>query len=75
MKETIRLLELCKSKRVQGALSQERKKIETELNVKRLQREHVKRDSAEKADATVKGYTVKISNYGMYILRMHALYS
>lgn len=65
MKEVTRLLEMCESKRVQDILSQEQKKIEQELAEKQQQREQqAKRDPGDKADSTVKGYTVKISNYG-----------
>ncbi|KAI4898080.1 hypothetical protein NFI96_032367 [Prochilodus magdalenae] len=65
LKEVTRLLELCESKRVQDVLLQEQKKIEKELTHKRLQREQqTKKDSGDKADTTVKGYTVKINNYG-----------
>lgn len=69
MKEVTRLLEMCESKRVQDILSQEQKKIEQELAEKQQQREQqAKRDSGDKADSTVKGYTVKISNYGECIV-------
>ncbi|KAL6490206.1 hypothetical protein MHYP_G00005510 [Metynnis hypsauchen] len=65
LKEVTRLLELCESKRVQDVLSQEQKKIEKELSQKRLQTEQrAKRDSGDTGDTTVKGYTVKINNYG-----------
>lgn len=67
LKEVTRLLEICERKRLQDVLSQEQKKIEKELAQKQQQREQqAKRDSGDKADTTVKGYTVKISNYGVY---------
>lgn len=67
MKEVTRLLEMSERKRVQDILSQEQKKIEKELSLKQQQREQqAKRDSGEKADTPVKGYTVKINNYGVY---------
>ncbi|MCJ8731855.1 hypothetical protein PDJAM_G00204360 [Pangasius djambal] len=65
LKEVTQLLEMCERKRVQDILSQEQKKIEKELAQKQQQREQqAKRDYGDKADTTVKGYTVKISNYG-----------
>ncbi|KAK2861066.1 hypothetical protein Q7C36_005232 [Tachysurus vachellii] len=65
LKEVTRLLEMCERKRVQDVLSQEKKKIEKELAQKQQQREQqAKRDSGDKAETTVKGYTVKINNYG-----------
>ncbi|XP_026989044.1 calcyclin-binding protein [Tachysurus fulvidraco] len=65
LKEVTRLLEMCERKRVQDVLSQEKKKIEKELAQKQQQREQqAKRQSGDKAETTVKGYTVKINNYG-----------
>ncbi|XP_066536929.1 calcyclin-binding protein [Hoplias malabaricus] len=62
LQEVSRLLELCERERVRTVLSQEQKKMEKELGQKRLQKEQqMKRDSG---DAAVKGYTVKINNYG-----------
>lgn len=67
LKEVTRLLEVCERKRLQDILSQEQKKIEKELALKRQQSEQQsKRDSGDKADTAVKGYTVKINNYGVY---------
>ncbi|XP_053368381.1 calcyclin-binding protein [Clarias gariepinus] len=65
LKEVTRLLEMCERKRVQDVLSQEQKRIEKELAHKQQQRDQqAKRDSVDKTDTTVKGYTVKINNYG-----------
>nr|ADO28075.1 calcyclin-binding protein [Ictalurus furcatus] len=65
LKEVTRLLEMCERQRVQDLLSQEQKKIEKELAQKQQQRENqAKRDSEDKADTTVRGYMVKINNYG-----------
>ncbi|GAA6093395.1 calcyclin-binding protein [Tachysurus ichikawai] len=65
LKEVTQLLEMCERKRVQDVLSQEKKKIEKELAQKQQQREQqAKRYSGDKAETTVKGYTVKINNYG-----------
>lgn len=69
LKEVTRLLEMCERKRVQDVLSQEQKRIEKELAHKQQQRDQqAKRDSVDKTDTTVKGYTVKINNYGVYTL-------
>lgn len=69
MKEVTRLLEMCERQRVQDLLSQEQKKIKKELAQKQQQRENqAKRDSEDKADTTVKGYMVKINNYGVHTL-------
>lgn len=69
MKEVAWLLEMCERKRVRDILSQEQKKIEDELALKQQQREQQrKRDSRDKTDTAVKGYTVKINNYGVYTL-------
>ncbi|XP_026867156.2 calcyclin-binding protein [Electrophorus electricus] len=65
LKEVARLLATCERSRVKDALSQEQKRLETELAQRRLQREQrAKKDSGDKADAALKGYTVKINNYG-----------
>ncbi|KAG7329896.1 hypothetical protein KOW79_006118 [Hemibagrus wyckioides] len=65
LKEVTRLLEMCERKRVQDVLLQEKKNIEKEMVQKQQQREQqAKRDAGDKAEATVKGYTVKINNYG-----------
>ncbi len=50
---------------MRDVLTQEQKKIEKELAQKRLQQ--AKKDSGDKTDTTLKGYTVKINNYGAFI--------
>ncbi|XP_051556069.1 calcyclin-binding protein-like isoform X2 [Myxocyprinus asiaticus] len=60
LKEVTSLLEKCERQRVRGVLTQEQKKIENELTQKRQQQ--AKKDSG--TDTTLKGYTVKINNYG-----------
>ncbi|XP_051984768.1 calcyclin-binding protein-like [Xyrauchen texanus] len=60
LKEITSLLEKCERQRVRDVLTQEQKKIDKELAQKRQQQ--AKKDSA--TDATLKGYTVKINNYG-----------
>lgn len=62
LKEISSLLEKCERQRVRDVLTQEQKKIEKELAQKRLQQ--AKKDSGDKTDTTLKGYTVKINNYG-----------
>ncbi|XP_031419071.1 calcyclin-binding protein isoform X2 [Clupea harengus] len=60
--EVLRLLDSSERKRVQNVIKQEQQKIEKELTQKRqLKEKQSKRDST---DTTVKGYTVKINNYG-----------
>lgn len=59
LQEVTRLLELCGSSRVREVLSQEKQKIEKELRQKQSRRE-----AGERPDTAVKGYTVKINNYG-----------
>lgn len=62
----MRLAEGSERKRVQTVLKQEQQKIEKELTQKRQQKEKdSKRESGDAATETaVKGYTVKINNYG-----------
>ncbi|XP_051980956.1 calcyclin-binding protein-like [Xyrauchen texanus] len=60
LKEVTSLLEKCERQRVRDVLTQEQKKIEKELTQKRQQQ--AKKDSG--SDTTLKGYTVKINNYG-----------
>ncbi|XP_076151349.1 calcyclin-binding protein [Alosa pseudoharengus] len=63
LNEVLRLIESSGRKRVQTVLKQEQQKIEKELVQKRqLKEKQSKRDSGD--TSTVKGYTVKISNYG-----------
>ncbi|XP_062849089.1 calcyclin-binding protein [Trichomycterus rosablanca] len=65
LKELTHLLEQCERKRVQDVLSQEQKKIEKELALKQQQKEQrEKGDAGDQVDTTLKGYTVKINNYG-----------
>ncbi|KAL2097835.1 hypothetical protein ACEWY4_007042 [Coilia grayii] len=65
LKEVLVMLETSARKRVQSLLKQEQQKIEKELTQKRQLREQLsKRDSGDSSDPTVKGYTVKINNYG-----------
>lgn len=64
LKEVTRILELCGSRRVRDVLSQEKKKIENELGQKRLQKQQSRREAGERTETAVKGYTVKIINYG-----------
>uniref|UniRef100_A0A8B9J6J6 Calcyclin-binding protein n=1 Tax=Astyanax mexicanus TaxID=7994 RepID=A0A8B9J6J6_ASTMX len=59
LQEVTRVLELCESSRVREVLSQEKQKIEKELKQKQSRRE-----AGERPDTAVKGYTVKINNYG-----------
>lgn len=68
MKEVLRLIESCERKRVQTVLKQEQQKIEKELSQKRhLKEKESKRDSGD-ASTALKGYTVKITNYGNMLL-------
>ncbi|XP_076829389.1 calcyclin-binding protein [Brachyhypopomus gauderio] len=65
LEEVARLLETCERKRVKDLLSQEQRRMEKELAQKRLQREQQeKKESGDKTESTLKGYTVKINNYG-----------
>ncbi|XP_026061607.1 calcyclin-binding protein [Carassius auratus] len=67
LKEITSLLEKCERQRVRDALTQEQKKVEKELEQKlKLQQklQQAKKDSGDKTDTTLKGYTVKINNYG-----------
>lgn len=66
LKEVLRLAEGSERKRVQTVLKQEQQKIEKELTQKRQQKEkESKREPGDAATETaVKGYTVKINNYG-----------
>uniref|UniRef100_A0A672PKT3 Calcyclin-binding protein n=1 Tax=Sinocyclocheilus grahami TaxID=75366 RepID=A0A672PKT3_SINGR len=64
-KEITSLLEKCERQRLRDVLTQEQKKIEKELAQKRQQKlQQAKKDSGDKTDTTLKGYTVKINNYG-----------
>lgn len=65
VKEITSLLEKCERQRVKDVLTQEQKKIEKELAQKRqLKEQQAKKDSGDKTETAVKGYTVKINNYG-----------
>lgn len=65
LKEISSLLEKCERQRVRDVLTQEHKKIEKELAQKQQQKlQQAKKDSGDK---TLKGYTVKINNYGAFI--------
>ncbi|XP_018949686.1 calcyclin-binding protein isoform X2 [Cyprinus carpio] len=65
LKEITSLLEKCERQRVRDVLTQEQKKVEKELAKKRQQKlQQAKKDSGDKTDTTLKGYTVKINNYG-----------
>ncbi|KAA0719372.1 Calcyclin-binding protein [Triplophysa tibetana] len=65
VKEIASLLEKCERQRVRDVLTQEQKKIEKELAQKRQMKEQqAKKDSGDKTDTVLKGYTVKINNYG-----------
>ncbi|XP_028833639.1 calcyclin-binding protein [Denticeps clupeoides] len=67
LKEVEQMLKVSERKRIKDVLTQELKKIERELSQKRqLVLQHSKKDPGESAatDSSVKGYTVKISNYG-----------
>ncbi|XP_026050943.1 calcyclin-binding protein-like [Carassius auratus] len=65
LKEITSVLEKCERQRVRDVLTQEQKKIEKELEQKRQQKlQQAKKDSGDKTDTTLKGYTVKINNYG-----------
>uniref|UniRef100_A0A673GBL2 Calcyclin-binding protein n=1 Tax=Sinocyclocheilus rhinocerous TaxID=307959 RepID=A0A673GBL2_9TELE len=66
LKEITSLLEKCERQRVRDVLTQEQKKIEKELAQKRQQKlqQQSKKDSGDKTDTILKGYTVKINNYG-----------
>lgn len=62
------MLEKCERQRLRDVLTQEQKKIEKELVQKRQQKlQQAKKDSGEKTDTALKGYTVKINNYGRFI--------
>lgn len=64
-KEITSLLEKCERQRVKDVLIQEQKKIEKELTHKRqIKEQQAKKDSGETRDTALKGYTVKINNYG-----------
>ncbi|XP_043109854.1 calcyclin-binding protein [Puntigrus tetrazona] len=64
LKEIASLLEKCERQRVRDVLTREQKEIEKELAQKRQQKlQQAKKDSADKTD-TLKGYAVKINNYG-----------
>lgn len=53
---------------MRDVLTQEHKKIEKELAQKRQQKlQQAKKDSGDKTDSTLKGYTVKINNYGTFL--------
>lgn len=68
MKEIASLLEKCERQRVRDVLTQEQKKIEKELAQKRQMKEQqAKKDSGDKTVTVLKGYTVKINNYGVFI--------
>lgn len=68
MKEIASLLEKCERQRVRDVLTQEHKKIEKELAQKRQQKlQQAKKDSGDKTETTLKGYTVKINNYGAFL--------
>ncbi|ROL44527.1 Calcyclin-binding protein [Anabarilius grahami] len=68
LKEITSLLEKCERQRVRDVLTQEHKKIEKELAQKRQQKlQQAKKDSGDKTDTTLKGYTVKINNYGAFL--------
>ncbi|XP_059418763.1 calcyclin-binding protein [Carassius carassius] len=65
LKEITSVLEKCERQRVRDVLTQEQKKIEKELEQQRQQKlQQAKKDSGVKTDTTLKGYTVKINNYG-----------
>lgn len=65
LKEITSLQEKCERQRVRDILTQEQKKIEKELAQKRQQKQQQeKKESGDKTETTVKGYTVKINNYG-----------
>uniref|UniRef100_A0A8C2I6K8 Calcyclin-binding protein n=1 Tax=Cyprinus carpio TaxID=7962 RepID=A0A8C2I6K8_CYPCA len=65
LKEITSLLEKCERQRVRDVLTEEQKKVEKELAKKRQQKlQQAKKDSGDKTDTTLKGYTVKINNYG-----------
>ncbi|KAI7809692.1 calcyclin-binding protein [Triplophysa rosa] len=65
VKEITSLLEKCERQRVRDVLTQEQQKIEKELAQKRqLKEQQAKKDSGDKTDTVLKGYTVKINNYG-----------
>ncbi|TRY98100.1 hypothetical protein DNTS_028464 [Danionella cerebrum] len=67
LKEIAGLLERSERTRVRDALTQEQKKIEKDLALaqKRLQKQQQdKTQSQEKTETSIKGYTVKIHNYG-----------
>uniref|UniRef100_A0A9J7Z523 Calcyclin-binding protein n=1 Tax=Cyprinus carpio carpio TaxID=630221 RepID=A0A9J7Z523_CYPCA len=68
LKEITSVLEKCERQRLRDVLTQEQKKIEKELAQKRQQKlQQAKKDSGEKTDTALKGYTVKINNYGRFI--------
>jgi len=50
-------------------LTQEQKKIEKELAQKQREQklQQAKKDSGDKTETTLKGYTVKINNFGAFI--------
>ncbi|KPP70725.1 calcyclin-binding protein-like, partial [Scleropages formosus] len=63
LQEVKSLLEKSTRRRLRDVLSQEQKKIETEIALKWQQKE--KQDTNKRAQPpTIKGYTVKINNYG-----------
>ncbi|XP_016103966.1 calcyclin-binding protein-like [Sinocyclocheilus grahami] len=65
LKEIASLLEKCERQRLRDVLTQEQKKIEKELAQKLQQKlQQAKKDSGDKTDTILKGYTVKINNYG-----------
>ncbi|XP_030631223.1 calcyclin-binding protein isoform X1 [Chanos chanos] len=65
LREVARLLESCERTRVRDVLTQEQKKIEKELTQIRHQKEQqANKNSGPKTDSALKGYTVKINNYG-----------
>lgn len=68
MKEIASLLEKCERQRVRDVLTEEQKKIEKELTQKRqLKEKQAKKDSGDKTETVLKGYTVKITNYGVFM--------
>lgn len=66
LKEITNLIEKCERQRVRDVLTQEHKKIEKELAQKQREQklQQAKKDSRDKTETTLKGYTVKINNYG-----------
>ena len=65
MTELGSLLEKAERNRVKDVLTQERKKVEKELSVKKQQKEQLAKRELDPSAASKATFTVKITNYGI----------